>query len=354
MTGEAVRLSGDGERVLTKFSERNTTGGRLVIEPCKSCAERRKEALDELQRDMAYRGHLCRRLLGLRCDEYNQCQEHEPDYEYWKPTPDFSFAGYAKLVREFFTRLRRETMRSISAVEILGATAVQYCETCYWLAIDGFEENVQIYLCNDCLQGRQNYIDRVYADEQYNENELTVPLRVVFVEEVLETEPVAPDDYYDKYLTKHFVKLGVDAETIAFGVIGSAGAIASIASAVIAIRETMGRGRYVRGLENGHEIALEEGVVQRPREEQRRPSEPAFEPQSATTVPLAPQPVTNNSVRTGPGVGLVIPGGQETVCKTDAIEVQPMTNVQLSPQPVPANPMGTGSSLSGVERSQSI
>jgi hypothetical protein len=306
---ESIYLSGNGERVITKFSERET-GGRLVIRPCTNCAERRRSALDKLERDKSYRAHLARRLAGLECDKWNRCPEHPEGYVYWKPSPGFSMSGYAKLVREAFVRLRRVTMRSISAVEILftreilRSTDVEYCDNCYWKAIEGFEDNRQVFLCRCCLENRQTYIDRVHQQAVYHEDDgaFLVPLQFVFVDEVLETEVVTPDDFKKKYLEKEHVKFGVEAETIAFGVIGSAGAIASIASAVIAAREIMRRTSRERA-ENG-EIELGRPNAAGPvvQESNRAGTEEIEQPISQAQAPGVPgpqqeQPSTQSSPR---------------------------------------------------------
>jgi hypothetical protein len=170
-------------------------------------------------------------------DVLNNCPEHTSGVRLLEAFGGIFHGGYGQLVWEAFEKLHRDTMRSVSAIEVLFSTAVHYCDSCYWIANDGFEENRQVFLCETCLAARQTYVDRIYHGGHYCE-----PPEVVFVQEGLLPYPVNtvnPDEFEN---TVEGVKgvpcAAVDPVTIVFGVVGSAGAIASMASAVIAARQT--------------------------------------------------------------------------------------------------------------------
>ena len=245
---QAASISGTGEKVRDIFSKPQW---RLVLKPCGSCVEHRTIFLNKMRRDYLHRMHLARVSSNLSCPE--KCPQHVGDRPSSKPE-DMPFEAHWELTKTSLKKFHRQSFESVSAFEICVSNDM-YCNGCSTKADDGFEDNKQIFLCGQCIGVRDAFIDRVYYEEFFVVRDMVNwPLEVVFVEEILHLAEFGPDDFRERFIEKKFVSFGLPAAdvgpAIAFGLVGAAGAAASIASAVYArqaLRRQNGGGDIERG-----------------------------------------------------------------------------------------------------------
>jgi hypothetical protein len=147
-----------------------------VWDPCNECFDRRQKYSDQLHRDRAYRSHLARQIAGYPCDTRSGCPHHPNDYPFFKyPRISFIENGYAELIKTAFAKLRRDRESNITALELLSAhyaSLDEYCQTCYGNALDGFEDNADVGLCQNCHGKRNEFI----KDNHGNQTEFKLPL----------------------------------------------------------------------------------------------------------------------------------------------------------------------------------
>ena len=130
-----------------------------------------------------------------------------------------------------------------------------YCDGCSTKADDGFEDNKQIFLCGQCIGLRDAFIDRIYHEDIFVAKSMfDWPRKVVSFEEILHIAEFGLDEFQERFIERHVTlesALAADVgPAIAFGLVGAAGAAASIASAVYArqaLRSQNGGGDIERG-----------------------------------------------------------------------------------------------------------
>lgn len=135
-----------------------------LVKICDRCFHGRKEYLRQIQRDKAYRSHIARQMAGYPCDASSGCPYHSPTYQFYTPS-DEHFYQYMQLIKNALDKFERCTYSSITALELLSThylSLVRYCGSCYDGALDGFEQNLQISLCDGCLARREAYINDVH------------------------------------------------------------------------------------------------------------------------------------------------------------------------------------------------
>jgi hypothetical protein len=244
----AASISGIGEKVRDIYYQPQW---RLVLKPCRSCVELRTVFLNKIERDYLHRMHLARVSSNLPCME--KCPQHVGDRQVFKPE-DMPFEAYWELTKTSLKKFHRQSFESVSAFEICVSNDM-YCNGCCTKADDGFEDNKQIFLCGQCIGLRDAFIDRVYHGKIFvPRNLIDWPKEVAFVEEILHIAEFGPDEFRERFVEGKFVSWGLPAAdvgpAIAFGLVGAAGAVASIASAVYArqaLRAQNGGGDIERG-----------------------------------------------------------------------------------------------------------
>ena len=224
----------------------------FFLKPCGSCAELRTVLLSKMRRDYFYRMHLAKLSSNLPCTE--KCPQHVGDRQVYKPK-DMPFEAYEELTERSFKKFCRQSFDSVSAFEICVSNDM-YCDGCSTKADDGFKDNKQIFLCGQCIGLRDAFIDRVYHEGVFVTRDMFTsrPQEVVSIEEILHSSEFGLDEFRERFIEPQLIECGIPAAdvgpAIAFGLVGAAGAAASIASAVYArqaLRSQNGGGDIERG-----------------------------------------------------------------------------------------------------------
>jgi hypothetical protein len=254
---QEISISGIGDMRRDIFS---TPKQRFVLKPCGTCMELRTAFLNKLEKDHRHRLHLARVSSALGC---YRCPEHPSDYQFIRLTEGTPIKTWWEMSKTSLKTFHRQSFQSVSALEICTSN-VEYCDSCSIKADDGFDDNIQITLCERCLEVRDAYIDRVYHEVVFMAAGLLQwPQDVVFVEEILHIEEFGPDSYRERFLEKTFVSFGLPANNvapaIAFGLVGAAGTAAGIASAVYARRALRMQNMQNRGgdIERGQALRMD-------------------------------------------------------------------------------------------------
>jgi hypothetical protein len=177
-----------------------------------------------------------------------KCPQHVGDRQVYKPE-DMPEEAYWELTETFLKKFHRQSFESVSAFEICVSNDM-YCDDCCTKADDGFEDNKQIFLCGQCIGLRDVFVDRVYQED--------VPRdwtqEVLLIEEILHIAEFGPDKFRERFIESKAELCSASpadvGPAIAFGLVGAAGAVASIASAVYArqaLRGQNGGGDVERG-----------------------------------------------------------------------------------------------------------
>ncbi|PMD63789.1 uncharacterized protein K444DRAFT_609604 [Hyaloscypha bicolor E] len=148
-----------------KCIEKLETAAGYVI-PCQECVDTRTRYRDHIQKDRAYRSHLARQSAGYPCDISSHCPHHKPGDQFFQPptvTRKYSpneLDSYRGLVQKAFHQFRKYGP-SITALELLtshNSSMVIYCTTCHTNAVNEFENNSHIDLCDGCVKRREEFI----------------------------------------------------------------------------------------------------------------------------------------------------------------------------------------------------
>jgi len=207
---------------------------RISIRPCASCLGHRNAFLLWIYGDRDYRHHLAQAYVKPIHFELRNSPKHPHGYRYSRFPQEESLKAALKK----FDRLNH---RSVSALEVLApvvlAAGPEYCDTCYWKANDSFEANSQVFLCDECVQRRETFVNSTFSSRvDFRNDPFDRPRDTLSVDEILFTGELGPDDFYHEFLKIEFFTNGSDPGTLTIGVIGTvvgvAGAAASIASAV--------------------------------------------------------------------------------------------------------------------------
>ncbi|KAF8538582.1 hypothetical protein BDD12DRAFT_910701 [Trichophaea hybrida] len=207
---------------------------RISIRPCASCLGHRNAFLLWIYGDRDYRHHLAQAYVQPIHFELRNSPRHPHGYRYSRFPQEESLKAALK-------KFRRLNHRSVSALEVLApvvlATGPEYCDTCYWKANDGFEANSQVFLCDECVQRRETFVNRTFSSlVDIHGDPFDQPRDTLSVDEILFTGELGSDAFYDAFLKIEILMDGNDPGTLTIGVIGTVvgvtGAAASIASAV--------------------------------------------------------------------------------------------------------------------------
>ena len=172
------------------------------VKICGRCFQGRNEYIRQIQRDMAYRTHIARKMAGYPCDASSRCPLHPPTYQFYTHQAKKSLQE-KELVKKALAMFRRYNHSSITALELLSGhylSLVLYCDSCYNRAVDGIEQNLQVSLCNGCLTGRESYVSNVHGHQDSFFEPWEVPRASPGAEGWVRRFQIASDDLeYDRY-----------------------------------------------------------------------------------------------------------------------------------------------------------
>ncbi|KAI5468049.1 hypothetical protein BGZ63DRAFT_399573 [Mariannaea sp. PMI_226] len=141
----------------------------FVMKACHACFKGQENFIGLLRRDLAYRAHIARQMAGYPCDATSQCPHHPPTYQFFQPAQEGKeLYRYEDLLRGALLKFRRKSYLSITSLELLSShylSQVEYCDQCYDKALSGFEENADIYPCDDCFSRREGFINRFHKHQ---------------------------------------------------------------------------------------------------------------------------------------------------------------------------------------------